>query len=56
MRGSWFQMQQRFFEILAKQYPNKILFVPNLGILLFFCKILLSDKFDGADFKYKKSF
>ena len=31
-------MQQKFFEILAKQYPNKILFVPNLGILLFFAK------------------
>ena len=43
------------FGILAQKLPNKTFFVPNLEQLLF-CEIFQIDKFEGADFKYEKSF
>ena len=44
-----------FLKILSQKYPNKAFLVPNLRIF-FFRKILQSDKFKGADFKYDNSF
>ena len=45
---------KNFFWILAQKYSNKTLLTKPRS--LFFCKILLLDKFEGADFKYKNSF
>ena len=33
--GCWFQIWQYLFKILAKNYPNKTLLVPNLGTFVF---------------------
>ena len=44
------------FKNLAQKYSNKAFLVPNLDILVFFCKNLQLDKFEGADFKYDKGF
>ena len=48
-------MRVLIFKILAKKYPNKALFVPNLSNYFFHESFLLS-KFEGAELKYYNSF
>ena len=43
-----------FFNTLAQKFPTKAFLVTNLGIFVF-RKILQSDKFEDADFKYDNS-
>ena len=44
-----------FFQIPVQKYSNKAFLALNLGIFLFFCKILLLGKFEGADLKHGNS-